>query len=426
MGGAIFNMGASTVPGSGTLTIINSTLTGNTAQGGNGFQGGSGFGGAIFNLDGSVTLQDATIASNTVAAGTSNTGPAGTTDGGAVYSLAFGHNINNGTSVLASLTLDNSILANTTGGTDLVSQATASGVTGIHGSTSLVMSNTLIASTVDAGVITVVTDPVLGALANNGGPTKTMALLTGSPALNAGSNAAVPPGVTTDQRGPGFARISGAAVDLGAFEVQVVVPVPPTPVAPPPFVSVAFGPSGEVIEVVGSDGTLTQVDPSGTHVLGGGVRAASVAFGPAGEEELLVTFLDGRLIQFNASGATQLGIGVSNASLAFGPFGEVIEVVRPDGTLTQYDAFGAHLLGGGVSSASVAFGPAGEVIEVVRPDGTLTQFDAAGAHLLGGGVSSAGVAFDAAGSVVLDVLFRDGRLVQFGTPTSGTLPTGLS
>jgi len=50
------------------------------------------------------------------------------------------------------------------------------------------------------------------------------------------------------------------------------------------------------MEVV-SNGTLTQIDASGAHVLAGGVRSASVAFGPAGQV-LLVTFLDGTLLQF--------------------------------------------------------------------------------------------------------------------------------
>src|SRR5262249_5299440 len=44
-------------------------------------------------------------------------------------------------------------------------------------------------------------NPRLGPLADNGGLTQTMALLLGSPAINAGSNASIPPGVTTDQRG---------------------------------------------------------------------------------------------------------------------------------------------------------------------------------------------------------------------------------
>ena len=59
---------------------------------------------------------------------------------------------------------------------------------------------------------------VLGPLADNGGPTKTHALSAGSPAINAGSN---PANLTTDQRGPGFARVSGGAPDIGAFEVQM-------------------------------------------------------------------------------------------------------------------------------------------------------------------------------------------------------------
>jgi hypothetical protein len=67
-------------------------------------------------------------------------------------------------------------------------------------------------------------NPLLGPPANNGGPTLTIALLAGSPAINAGNNAIIPPGVITDQRGPGFARISGGTVDIGAFEVPAPEP----------------------------------------------------------------------------------------------------------------------------------------------------------------------------------------------------------
>ncbi len=63
-------------------------------------------------------------------------------------------------------------------------------------------------------------DPMLGPLANNGGPTLTYALMAGSSAINAGNNAIIPGGITTDQRGAGFDRISGGTVDIGAFEVQ--------------------------------------------------------------------------------------------------------------------------------------------------------------------------------------------------------------
>ncbi len=60
-------------------------------------------------------------------------------------------------------------------------------------------------------------DPMLGPLADNGGPTWTMALLPGSPAIDAGDNADAP---EFDQRGPGFPRIVDGTIDMGAFEVQ--------------------------------------------------------------------------------------------------------------------------------------------------------------------------------------------------------------
>jgi hypothetical protein len=63
------------------------------------------------------------------------------------------------------------------------------------------------------------TDPGLAALADNGGPTKTMALLSGSVAIDAGPNP-VPSftGDQYDQRGAGYARTTGSSSDIGAFE----------------------------------------------------------------------------------------------------------------------------------------------------------------------------------------------------------------
>ena len=60
-------------------------------------------------------------------------------------------------------------------------------------------------------------DPRLAALQDNGGPTFTMALLPGSPAIDAGDNTDAP---EFDQRGSGFPRIVGGTIDIGAFEVQ--------------------------------------------------------------------------------------------------------------------------------------------------------------------------------------------------------------
>jgi hypothetical protein len=80
------------------------------------------------------------------------------------------------------------------------------------------------------------TDPMLGALADNGGPTQTMALLSGSPAIDQGQ---LTPGETTDQRvltrPVDFPAISsptgGDGTDIGAFEVQL--PVIPPDTTPP-------------------------------------------------------------------------------------------------------------------------------------------------------------------------------------------------
>ncbi|MDQ4122428.1 MAG: carboxypeptidase regulatory-like domain-containing protein [Acidobacteriota bacterium] len=74
-------------------------------------------------------------------------------------------------------------------------------------------------------------NPMLGALQNNGGQTDTHALLFGSPAINAGNNCVTnnscstnnpPLALTTDQRGTGFLRQRGSAVDIGAFELEQV------------------------------------------------------------------------------------------------------------------------------------------------------------------------------------------------------------
>ena len=66
-------------------------------------------------------------------------------------------------------------------------------------------------------------NPLLGPLQSNGGPTPTMALLAGSPALNTGDDTllAVPFNLPTDQRG--LPRKSGAHIDIGAFERQALL-----------------------------------------------------------------------------------------------------------------------------------------------------------------------------------------------------------
>ncbi len=96
LGGAVFNL-------LGSLTITNSTLAINAALGGAGNasgQGGSGFGGAIFNLDGTAILVNDTFAGNHVVAGDGNNA-----DADDVYNLAL--NVGFGTSTTATVSLTN-------------------------------------------------------------------------------------------------------------------------------------------------------------------------------------------------------------------------------------------------------------------------------------------------------------------------------
>lgn len=75
------------------------------------------------------------------------------------------------------------------------------------------------------------TDPQLGPLQNNGGPTFTHALLPGSPAIDTGNPNFTPPPLY-DQRGPGYPRVVNGRIDKGSFEVQASTPTP-TPTASP-------------------------------------------------------------------------------------------------------------------------------------------------------------------------------------------------
>src|SRR5262249_7067465 len=103
---------------------------------------------------------------------------------------------------------------------------------------------------------TIMLDPLLGPLASNGGPTQTMALLPGSPAIDVGSNSSIPAGVTTDQRGS--PRISGAAVDIGAFEF---VDTPPT------IASTLTGMTVDEGSQITNDGTFYDIDGRNTVTL---------------------------------------------------------------------------------------------------------------------------------------------------------------
>ena len=213
-GGAVFNM-------QGTLTVQNSTFTQNNAIGGDSAGSpdpGKGLGGAVFNLNGVFTATGATFAANSA---TPNTVSA---EGSSIYNLAY----DGATARTAQTTLQNTIVDTGTGDADLVSNKSASitpanlsAATATLGSDDIVRASV----TVDGGTITgtaLTTNPLLGPLADNGGPTLTMAPGPASPAIDAGSAS----GLTTDQRGLprpsnilGVPNVSGGA-DIGAVEVQ--------------------------------------------------------------------------------------------------------------------------------------------------------------------------------------------------------------
>jgi hypothetical protein len=189
-GGALIN---------GAAYISNSTFAANEAQDGGGI--------VVFQT---LTLANCTISTNI---GTDTSGA-----GGGLYANSGNTTIYN--TIIALNTLgDDTTPSDITGtlDTDLAAGQTPS-------------SNNLIGTGGSGGLTNGVTgnivgaNPDLGPLQNNGGSTDTMALLAGSPAIDAGNNAlaldANGNALTTDQRGPGFARIVNGVVDIGAYEAQ--------------------------------------------------------------------------------------------------------------------------------------------------------------------------------------------------------------
>ena len=104
----------------------------------------------------------------------------------------------------------------------------------------------------------------LGALADNGGPTRTLALVTGSSAIDAAGGCG---GVTpTDQRS--VSRPQGPACDIGAFEVAVVV-VPTTTVEPTTVPPTTNAPTTNAPTTVAPGSTLVEPPTSvGNGVVG--------------------------------------------------------------------------------------------------------------------------------------------------------------
>ncbi|HST27065.1 MAG TPA: choice-of-anchor Q domain-containing protein [Rudaea sp.] len=178
--------------------ISDSTIAGNTAR----YKSGGGVFARVFDT---MLVNNSTIAANK--AGTAGAG---------IYLIG----------VVGALTLQSSIVANNTVAGANADIATMGAFT-IGGSNNLV---TAAAANVILPGATLQSDPRLWPLADNGGPTLTMALQVGSPAVDAGAN---PSSLASDQRGAGFPRVLGAVTDIGAFEGALApAPVLPVPILP--------------------------------------------------------------------------------------------------------------------------------------------------------------------------------------------------
>jgi hypothetical protein len=264
-GGAIYNCFS-------TVTVINSIIAGNSVFGGNGTDG---FGGAIYNCPSStLTIIDSTLSGNSAEEGGAICNGGKLTIINSTFSQNTGRQRGGGIKNYGVLTITNSTFSGNISprgsgggiqngelfgqkGTAFINNSTLSGNTAgdakgggifnLSGATA-VLQNTIVANNTGTNCFGALVsngynlssdaacrfngagdlnnmDPNLGPLQNNGGPTETMALLPGSPAIDSGN----PAGCTdahgqllkTDQRGmPRPDKGDSGGCDRGAYESQ--------------------------------------------------------------------------------------------------------------------------------------------------------------------------------------------------------------
>jgi parallel beta-helix repeat protein len=212
------------------LTVTNSTISGNSAN--TGFPGGDS-GGGIYGAD---LVENSTISGNSAATtgggiyggvieivNSTISGNSAGTSGGGIYNFPYSLNVANSTITgnsapsgggiynVGSLEVSNTIL-----------NAGASGENIFNDGGTITSLGYNLSSDDGGGYLTgpgdqINTDPLLGPLQDNGGPTFTHALLPGSPAIDAGDPNFHPPPFD-DQRG--CPRVSNGRIDTGSFERQ--------------------------------------------------------------------------------------------------------------------------------------------------------------------------------------------------------------
>jgi hypothetical protein len=289
----------------GPLTISRSTIEGNTVSASGSSVANTTQGGGIsaFNAPAvTISLDRTTITGNSVTAG--GTGASASRGGvnaaGSTFSITSSTISGNSAPLYANLavgstmkTIKNTIVSNPLGGgVNCNGTGTASLGFNIDSGTTCGFAQ--------AGDHQS-TDPMLdSSLADNGGPTRTLALLTGSPAIDAGLSSV---GEMADQRGLtrplDLSAISNAAgsdgTDIGAFEVQGPAVPPPTggggspPVAPDTSLSARIRKAKHKATF-----TFRSADPSATFMCKLDKRAFAPCTSPATFKHLRIgrhTFL---------------------------------------------------------------------------------------------------------------------------------------
>jgi predicted outer membrane repeat protein len=229
-GGGISVSGSGLVPGS---SIVNSTISGNSAKtSGGGISGGATVENSTISgnsagmsgggISGGATVVNSTISGNS--AGTSGGGIYNNSSLDVTLSTITGNSAPSGGGIynVGSVEVSNTIL-----------NAGASGENIFNDGGKVTSYGYNLSSDDGGGYLIgpgdqINTDPLLGPLQDNGGPTLTHALLPGSPAIDAGDPDFTPPPFN-DQRGCPFARVFNDRIDVGSFETQPPRRPCPTP-----------------------------------------------------------------------------------------------------------------------------------------------------------------------------------------------------
>ncbi len=337
MGGGIFNHG-------GTLTLNNSTLSANTATGGLGASIGSGLGGAIFNESAALTIANSTLSDNSASAG------------GGMYNHGSG----------ATLDIGNTLLeAGTSGGT----VANTAGTVTSHGyNLSTDGAGGLLTATGDQPNVT---DPMLGPLQDNGGPTFTQALLCGSSALDKGKrNTIAALASNADQRGAArpfddpavTAATGGDNSDIGAFERRQACGLQLSALSPAKVwiglkTTDDIGTKFDLLAEVLKNGSVIASSELDNVVPGGGSSFAAAALRTITQAlSAPVTFASGDLLQFRLSVRIAVGVSGHRSGIARLWLNDAAANSRFDGTIGGQSA-DLYLLSGFTLGTSPGPGP---------------------------------------------------------------------